>query len=120
MVLIFVYNAKSDVGSKLFDYAHKVLSPSTYSCNLCALTHSIFGQRNDWKEFAKYAPFEMKFYHLDEFERMFNKSFEYPVVLQRDSNKVRILVDNKAINRLTNINDLISLINKHTKSHIQV
>ena len=30
--LVFVYNAKSGVINGIFDYVHKFVSPSTYSC----------------------------------------------------------------------------------------
>jgi hypothetical protein len=36
--LVFVYNADSGVFNTLSDIAHKIFSPETYACNLCALT----------------------------------------------------------------------------------
>jgi hypothetical protein len=41
MKLLFVYNADSGLAAALFDSAHKLLSPQTYACNLCALTHGL-------------------------------------------------------------------------------
>ena len=35
--LVFVYNADSGVFNALADAAHKIFSPRTYACNLCAL-----------------------------------------------------------------------------------
>ncbi|NJM95354.1 MAG: GTPase, partial [Acaryochloridaceae cyanobacterium CSU_5_19] len=40
--LIFVYNANSGGINTALDIAHKLLSPSTYRCNLCRLTHDTF------------------------------------------------------------------------------
>ena len=37
--LILVYNADSGFFNALADSAHKLLSPSTYDCRLCALTY---------------------------------------------------------------------------------
>ena len=42
MKLIFVYNAGSGKLNALFDMAHKIVSPTTYECSLCALTHDAF------------------------------------------------------------------------------
>ena len=40
--LLFVYNAKSGIANVLVDISHKLLSPETYSCNLCVITHNTF------------------------------------------------------------------------------
>ena len=34
---LFVYNAKSDKLHKYLDFAHKIISPKTYACDLCSL-----------------------------------------------------------------------------------
>jgi hypothetical protein len=52
-VLVFVYNADSGVFNTLSDIAHKIFSPETYACNLCALTHTNFGMRGEWKRLLK-------------------------------------------------------------------
>ncbi len=44
-LLIFVYNANSDLFSTVTDFAHKILSPSTYQCQLCALTYGNFSKK---------------------------------------------------------------------------
>jgi len=51
--LIFVYNAASDIWSKSLDAAHKIISPSTYACNLCSLTHGNFSEKQVWVLFDK-------------------------------------------------------------------
>ena len=51
--LIFVYNAHSDLLSTVTDFAHKLLSPATYSCNLCTLTYGNFTVQKEWKSFIK-------------------------------------------------------------------
>ena len=40
MELIFIYNAQKGRLNSLIDYIHKTVSPGTYSCNLCAITHN--------------------------------------------------------------------------------
>ncbi len=67
--LMFVYNADSGMFNTLSDMAHKVFSPRTYSCNLCALTHSTFSMRDEWKEFIESLGVELEFLHRDEFRK---------------------------------------------------
>jgi len=51
--LIFVYNADSGLLNAMKDWAHKIVSPETYPCSLCALTYDNLGMRRPWREFIK-------------------------------------------------------------------
>ena len=42
MEIQFIYNAKSGLANSIFDLAHKLISPDTYECNLCKITHGAF------------------------------------------------------------------------------
>ncbi len=106
MFLVFVYNAKSDKVSALIDYAHKVISPSTYNCNLCKLTHSNLGERKEWVNFTKNLDVEIQFYHIDEFESKFNRSYEYPIILKNSNNEFEVLINHKAIEEIKDVSDL--------------
>ncbi len=64
--LVFVYNAESGLFNTLSDVAHKIFSPETYACNLCALTHTAFGMRREWKEFIERLDARTEFLHADE------------------------------------------------------
>ena len=112
MNLIVVYNAKSTKINALVGYAHKVISPSTYSCNLCKLTHSNLGERKEWTTFIKTLDAKIDFYHINEFEDKYHQHFEYPVVLVNNNNKFKILLDHLEIDKLTNVSDLIQKINE--------
>ena len=50
--LIFVYNADSGFLNTLGDFAHKIVRPSTYPCNLCAVTFGNLGMKMEWKKFV--------------------------------------------------------------------
>jgi hypothetical protein len=53
MNLLFVYNANSGKLNAAFDMAHKAISPSTYKCSLCALTHNPLKEKKEWVDFQK-------------------------------------------------------------------
>ncbi len=65
--LVFVYNADSGVFNTLSDIAHKILSPQTYQCHLCELTHGYFTVRDEWVGFLASLDVETEFLHRDEF-----------------------------------------------------
>jgi hypothetical protein len=66
--LIFVYNADSGVFNLAADIAHKIFSPQTYSCNLCAITHSTFRMKNEWRDYLATLKVPFEFLHADEFK----------------------------------------------------
>jgi len=109
--LIFVYNADSGLFNTLTDIAHKVLSPKTYSCNLCSITHGLFSEKEEWREFLNKLPISLEFLHRDEYEHQYNEvSSMYPVVLERKGDEINILLPSSDINRCRSVKDLQSLI----------
>lgn len=67
--LFFIYNANSGLINGALDSLHKIVSPSTYPCKLCELTHGYFGQRSFWKGYSHQLNkdgYDMRFLHKDE------------------------------------------------------
>lgn len=84
-VLVFVYNADSGLVSTLLDIGHKIVSPSTYECRLCALTHSIFNMRDEWRRFVAHLGVPVEFLHRDELERRYGiRGTALPAVFRLD------------------------------------
>ena len=108
MKLIFVYNANSGALSTALDVAHKIISPSTYQCNLCSLTHGTFTERDVWKRFREESDTELVFYHRDEFEKEFNQKYTYPIVLKEDNGKLAEYISTEKINAISDVEDLIA------------
>ena len=63
--VVFVYNADSGLLNFVLDAAHKLFAPSTYPCNLCALTYTPTGLPR-WRRFVKTLPWPVEFLHKDE------------------------------------------------------
>lgn len=107
--LIFVYNADSGVFNLLTDIAHKMFSPESYSCNLCALTHNNFGMKKQWKKFLESLNAEMEFLHADEFKEKYNvQEIALPAVFKKDDkNNLEIKIDASTINNCKSIEDLV-------------
>jgi hypothetical protein len=117
MTLIFVYNADSGPISGLFDLGHKILSPSTYQCSLCTLTHGPFTEKEAWTEFRKSVGVPMEFLHRDEFEQKYDLSFEYPVILRKNSN-IDVLMPKAEIDSLESLDELIAAIRKRLEETV--
>lgn len=108
--LIFVYNADSGLFNTVTDIAHKLLSPSTYECQLCAITHSAFSMRDEWKTFLQSIQYEMEFLHRDEWKKLHQNLAEALPAVYFGSETVELLISNQDINKCETIEQLKQLI----------
>ena len=67
--LLFIYTADGGRLAGLKDMFHKILSPSTYPCSLCAVTYGATSMRPEWHAFIEQLPVPVEFLHRDEFVR---------------------------------------------------
>lgn len=110
--LIMVYNADGDKVSVLLNMAHKIVSPSTYECSLCAITHGAFTMRARWKEFLKQFSRKPRELHRDEFLAEFpDTAISFPAILVRFGNEApRVLVTSVGLNTVSDIDELTKLV----------
>ena len=111
--IIFVYNADSDFFSSVSDFAHKIISPGTYKCNLCKITYGNLGAKKKWKEFVSGLKFETEFLHKDEFVKKYGmKKFGLPAIYIEETRKLKLVVSSKEINSIKNLDGMIKLVKK--------
>jgi hypothetical protein len=109
--LVFVYNADSGVFNALTDVAHKIFSPQTYRCNLCALTHSAVGMRKEWRRFLNGLDAPLEFLHADELKARYGVAgVPLPAIFKRDGENIEVLVGADSINACRTMGDLKRLI----------
>jgi len=114
--LIFVYNADSGVVNTLLDIGHKILSPSTYDCKLCALTHSTFRMRPEWQAFVDRLGCDVEFLHRDEFKSRYPRlQFSTPAILRASGTMPEPWIDASEINQCQSLAELEALIGQRLK-----
>lgn len=69
--LIFVYNANGGLFNAFGDALHKLVSPQTYPCSLCALTYGSVRMRPQWRRFIAGLGVSVRFLHADELRRAY-------------------------------------------------
>ena len=106
--LIFIYNAKSGLVNELIDFAHKIISPQTYNCNLCTITYGTFTMEKSWTNYIKSLPIKAVFTYKDIISDYELKKAKLPAVFIRNGEKLNELI---SANEINNINDLEDLIN---------
>lgn len=106
--LQFVYNARSGKVNALFDIAHKLISPDTYACDLCQLTHDTFRENAAFT--ALKAEFPIELLHIDEYESRYPAEPLYPVIIARRGQQAVRRFGPERISQLHSVADLRSLI----------
>ncbi|SEL11625.1 hypothetical protein SAMN04487910_1769 [Aquimarina amphilecti] len=110
-MILFVYNANSENWSKYLDFAHKIISPSTYSCGLCSLTHGNFSEKKIWKTFRETVSSKMVFLYKDEFLGKYKdeqyQEFIFPIVLEQKKNKLDPLIESEELKSIQSVENLI-------------
>jgi hypothetical protein len=105
--LIFIYNADSGLSSGLKDYFHKAFRPSTYQCNLCAVTYGPLGQKRSWTNFTENLKIPVRFLHKDEFKEEFNKAdAKFPSAYLNDNNGLKLII---AKEEMENVEEIVEL-----------
>ena len=108
--LIFIYNASGGKLSAAMDIAHKVISPGTYKCDLCQLTHGVFKERAAWTAFKQRSSVKMEFYHKDEWSELGGDAYTFPVILKRSGDACTVYMSADEIALQSDIEMLISSI----------
>lgn len=112
--LYFVYNTKSDIWNKYLDNLHKIISPATYSCDLCSLTHGNFSEKKIWKDFRENSDYKFVFMYKDEFLKTYSypegENFDFPIIFQKQGEKINVLFDSKKILSLNSTEKLIGFL----------
>lgn len=112
--ILFVYNADSSGWNKYLDFAHKMLSPSTYSCNLCNLTHGNFSEKKTWKAFRERSSNSMIFLYKNEFLKKYKKpeyqELNFPVILEQKNTGLEVLVKSEELKSIKSVEDFIEIL----------
>lgn len=109
--ILFVYNADTGLFNLMADIGHKIFSPQTYSCDLCALTHGYFSERSQWRAFIEQLDCECDFLHRDEFVARYpEEKTPLPAVFNVGASGIACCVDAAAIAGCKDLNALQALI----------
>ncbi len=92
--LILVYNARAGLAAGLFDSVHKIVSPATYPCSLCAATYGLVRMDPRWRAWLQALPVDVVFHHREDFRAAWPDHAGWPLplaALERDSGLTLLL-----------------------------
>ena len=115
--LIFVYNGDTGLFNAATDIAHKLLSPTTYPCRLCALTHGVFKVNKRWSEFVEPYTGVFEFLHRDQYlARHGMPIVSLPVILERlDDLQLRVFLSAEELSAVHSVEELITVIQERNE-----
>ena len=108
--LIFIYNAKSGIGNAFIDWAHKIISPKTYDCNLCSITYNNLGKEIKWKAFLNNINAHSRFYYIDHLKELdfVDEKTELPCVFINEKDEFKLIINSHEMTAFDNVDQLIS------------
>ena len=113
--LIFIYNAKSGLVNEFLDFAHKIVSPSTYNCNLCAISYGNFSMKKKWSDYISSLPVRSTFTYKDKVSEYGYDNITLPSIIFQDESKSKVIISSKEINKLNKIDQLINILSDRLK-----
>ena len=113
--LIFIYNAKSGLVNEFLDFAHKIVSPSTYNCNLCALSYGNFSMKKKWSDYISSLPVKSTFTYKDKVSEYGYDNIKLPSIIFKDKSKSKVIISSEEINKLKKIDHLINILSDRLK-----
>ena len=110
--LIFVYNANGGLPAALGDMVHKIVSPATYPCSLCALTYGAVSMRGEWRRFLDGTGLPSLFLYRDEFRsHLDTRDLALPaILLGGEAPLPEVLVSADELDALPDLPALIALL----------
>lgn len=112
MKLIFVYNANAGKLNALLDSAHKIVSPDTYTCDLCSLTFGTFKEKAAWVRFRESIKTPLEFLHKDEFLKAYRSKwlpkYDFPIVLAERDHALEIAITKADFEMIHSVEELIT------------
>ncbi len=117
--LLFVYNAKAGIVAGMMDSVHKAVSPDTYECALCAVTHGYLTMQREFRNWLKSMPYSVKFHYRADFRAIYPEAADIalPVVLMKSGDgTLRHILSAAQLKQLKRSDDLVTALDAALKA----
>ncbi|KPF62784.1 hypothetical protein IP88_14270 [alpha proteobacterium AAP81b] len=96
------------------DSVHKLVSPATYPCSLCAITYGLVGMHRRWRDWLAAQALPAVFHHRRDFRAAFPAAADTPlplVALARGP-ALTVVLDAADLARLADLDALIAALDR--------
>lgn len=110
--LVIVYNAEAGLAAGVMDSIHKLVSPGTYPCQLCAVTYGLATMKRKWRAFLDGLGMEVLFHHRPDFRAAFPQAADWPLPLiaVETGGVLRPLVDAAELTQAVDLRALMTMV----------
>jgi hypothetical protein len=108
--LFFIYNANSGKLNAMLDTGHKLLSPGTYSCNLCKLTYNLIGPKREWTEFISQLKIDVDFLHKNQLNDILIKDLILPAIVIQKNGTIFPILNAEELSVFSTLDELLNVL----------
>ena len=114
--LLFVYAVDSGVLNTAKHVVHRIGSPSTYPCSLCALTYRTVRPAPEWTRFVRGLSIEVKYLHRDELRELHPQEARPLPAVFLDNGALEVLVAANEIDACADAGALVRLVDARLRA----
>ena len=108
---MFVYNAEAGIVHGFMDSIHKVVSPSTYACGLCAITYGLTLMDPKWRAWLSQLDIQAEFFHRADFRKAWpDARIALPAILLGDGHRLTSIIGADDFADIKDVDRLISVL----------
>lgn len=109
--LVFVYNAEAGLVHGFMDSIHKIVSPSTYACDLCAITYGLTAMNPKWRTWLSELDVPTEFFHRTDFRKAWpDARIALPAILLEGGHSLTPVIDADSFADIKDVDRLISVL----------
>jgi len=106
---VIVHNTQAGVTAALIDSLHKIVSPQTYPCSLCAVTYGALTIQPRWRAYLKTSQIPVAFYHRADFEAAYPRAdLRLPLIAHECNDRLDVLLSATERAQLPDLDALIA------------
>ena len=113
MRLAFVYNANAGLMAAFMASVHKIISPSSYACDLCAITYGLTSMNPQWRDWLRAPGIPPPFHHPPDFKADWPRVEEpLPAIFLEQDGTLDTLVSAAEFKDIKQVDQLIALMER--------
>jgi len=116
--VFILYNANAGLLNGAFDSIHKIISPSTYQCGLCSITHGYFGAKLAWKNFLlelQASDFNVRILYQEDLKNWPLNFVEVPGVYLLQDGVLSLLIGQNQLTKLKTSEEIVEVLTETLK-----
>lgn len=116
--LVLVYNADAGIVAAMLDSVHKLVSPATYPCSLCAVTYGPLAMRARWRDYLLALQLPVEFRHRPDFRAAYPAAadIDLPLIGLARGGDIEVLLSARDLDDLRDLDALVAALDRRLRN----